>query len=431
MTEKSLEAHFIKCLKEGNTKKALYIINLLGDKVNTLYGAKSLLHLAKEFDNAEVIQALEQKGVEDILDKEKARKLGKDFIQEMFDGNFEKIDEYIAKGADFNVTYITTPLIYAIEQRKLDIVEKLIKAGADVSKPYDDSFILGIVTPLSMAVKKSCRDIFEILLDAGAKVKGDKSVLTEALDDNQFDIIDELLKRGASLDDVLELRAYNARQANYLLKKGFNPNYETVQRAITDRFPKVALVYLDNYDIANIDVVDDKGKTLLMYALDTRQDEVAVKLIDMGANVNFDDKNTALLFGAYQGCFEVVKKLIEKGEDINQVNEYNQTPLYLAVLNAKSSQVVEYLLQHGADAQIARDDGTTPLVCAVKHEESKMVEVILNNTEGLPRDFIMALHMSRDNSEERKMLMKHLEKVTQNNTAERDRVMSEIIKDRY
>ncbi len=55
MTDKSLEAHLYECLKEGNTKKALYIIKLLGDKVNTLYGAKSLLHLAKEFDNAEVI----------------------------------------------------------------------------------------------------------------------------------------------------------------------------------------------------------------------------------------------------------------------------------------------------------------------------------------------------------------------------------------
>ena len=75
MVEKSLEEHLYECLKEGKTKKALYIINLLGDKVYELYGARSLLVIAREFENKEVARVLEEKGVNEIVDEEKAKEL--------------------------------------------------------------------------------------------------------------------------------------------------------------------------------------------------------------------------------------------------------------------------------------------------------------------------------------------------------------------
>ena len=443
MADKSLEAHLYECLKEGNTKKALYIIELLGDNINKLYRGKSPLVWAKEFENEDVINALSEKGaIEEVIDEEKAKELGKEFIQKMFDGNFEVVDEYIAKGANFNVEYdATTPLIYAIEKNRLDVVEKLIKSGADVNKSsrhYMRPFNV-YASPLAMAIRCYSDDVFEMLVDAGANVKDDKAALFEAFRCNRFDIVDELLEKGANVEFLFTQNVYNVDQANYLLKNGFKPDYQTIKDGMENgsymRGP--ILAYLDSYDIANIDVVDDEGKTLLFRALEGRQDQIAAKLIDMGANVNFGDKNTALLIGAYQECFEVVKKLIEKGEDINQVNEYNQTPLYLAVMNAtmiyaRSAQmVVEYLLQHGADTQIACDDGTTPLECAVRHKKSKIVEIILNNTDGVPKDFSKALRFSGDRSKEREMLMDHVERIIQNNPQERERIMLEITKDRY
>ena len=90
MAEKSLEAHLYECLMRGNTergdtKRALYIIELLGDDVNKLYRGKSPLLWAKEFNNDEVVKALEEKGaVEKEISEEEAERLGKELVEKSF-----------------------------------------------------------------------------------------------------------------------------------------------------------------------------------------------------------------------------------------------------------------------------------------------------------------------------------------------------------
>ena len=141
MAEKSLEAHFIKCLKEGNTKKALYIVELLGDKINNLYRGKSPLCWAKEFENDEVVRVLEEKGaVEKAFSKEEAKKLGLELIEKAAVGDWEAVIELVGKGANVNEKDEDgdTALMLASRHGYVEVVKTLIENGAKVNIKNND-----------------------------------------------------------------------------------------------------------------------------------------------------------------------------------------------------------------------------------------------------------------------------------------------------
>ena len=167
MAEKSLEAHFIKCLKEGNTKKALYIVELLGDKVNALYGAKSLLVFAKEFENDEVARVLEEKGAREIISDEEAKKLGIELIEKAKVGDLDAIIEFVGKGAkvDEKDNNGNTPLMRASANGHVDVVKTLIENGAKVDEKNKDGN-----TPLMWASADGHVVVVKTLIEKGAKV---------------------------------------------------------------------------------------------------------------------------------------------------------------------------------------------------------------------------------------------------------------------
>ena len=133
--EKSLEAHLYECLKEGNTKKALYIVKLLGDDVDRLYGAVSLLVIAKKFNNIDVIEALEEKGAKEIISLREVERLGEELIDSAMNGDLDKVENLIEAGANVNLQSKDgyTALIWASKYGYVEIVEKLIEAGANVN----------------------------------------------------------------------------------------------------------------------------------------------------------------------------------------------------------------------------------------------------------------------------------------------------------
>ena len=204
MAEKSLEAHFIKCLKEGNTKKALYIIKLLGDDVNKIYKRKSLLLWAKEFENDEVARVLEEKrAVEEVISDEEAKKLGIQLVEKTRDGDLDAVIELIEKGAYVNMEKGFgghTVLMMASENGHLEIVEKLIEAGADVNAKDRLNN-----TALIKASKKGGVEVIKALLDAGAKVdekdKFSQTALMWASWCGCLDVVKALLSRGAKVDE--------------------------------------------------------------------------------------------------------------------------------------------------------------------------------------------------------------------------------------
>ena len=65
---------------------------------------------------------------------------------------------------------------------------------------------------------------------------------------------------------------------------------------------------------------------------------------------------------AREGSLQDVERLLSGGADVNESNEYGETPLHLAA-RCGSLEVVKFLLENGASGDIAArdEDGRTPL----------------------------------------------------------------------
>src|SRR2546430_2489267 len=78
-------------------------------------------------------------------------------------------------------------------------------------------------------------------------------------------------------------------------------------------------------------------------------------LINAHVDVNapLPDGSNVLTVAAYRDEAEIVEMLLKAGARVNTADEYGETPLTLASLNA-STRVVAALLAHDADANAAR-----------------------------------------------------------------------------
>ena len=97
--------------------------------------------------------------------------------------------------------------------------------------------------------------------------------------------------------------------------------------------------------------------------------------IEKGADVNRvdDNGNTALMLHAEWYCDkDVFKAMVKAGYDVNARNKAGNTVLHYAMKN-NSSEVAVYLIKKGADVNVANEKQVTPMQIAV---EKGMDEVL-------------------------------------------------------
>jgi len=120
---------------------------------------------------------------------------------------------------------------------------------------------------------------------------------------------------------------------------------------------------------ADVNAYDDSGdKTPLFHAVVREKKEVALLLLQRGANANFarEDKYTALMEASGDGNREIVEALIAKGADVNARADNGRTSLYRAAASGRGD-VVKVLLEHGADPDISDSRLNTPADAAQKN----------------------------------------------------------------
>ena len=108
--------------------------------------------------------------------------------------------------------------------------------------------------------------------------------------------------------------------------------------------------------VTDVNIVNTKGDPLLVAAATMGNYTAVEELILLGVDVNKANaftKDTALLRSIYNGHTEIAKRLVYSGADINAVNNYHHSPLFVA-LEKQNVALIELFLTSGVK------EGLTP-----------------------------------------------------------------------
>ena len=130
----------------------------------------------------------------------------------------------------------------------------------------------------------------------------------------------------------------------------------------------------------NIDVnlKDIVGRTPLHIAAEKGNIDVAMFLIENGANVNVADANgnTPLVFIINKtGNLKITERLLEKGASVNAQNRTGETALMYAAWHGHSA-IVQLLLENRADVALKNRKGNTALTLAESKGHQEIVEML-------------------------------------------------------
>ncbi|KNC49630.1 ankyrin [Thecamonas trahens ATCC 50062] len=327
----------------------------------------------------------------------------------------------------------TSALYFAVDSRRVTLVQLLLKRGVDLNSRNGPRKI----TPLFLAVMKEARDMVNVLLAAGANpnvATSDKLALplNQAAKSGSLDIVAQLLQAGASLDvetstghsplflavdaghtDVVALileeganpqarvnqkngpamlTALHAASGNgdleivqMLLAAGaeadpvsarahFTPLHNAARRGHAD----VVIELLDAG--ANVGALTKGETTVLFSAVKFAQRKVAKILIDANAHINArngERRVTALYIAACQGYVDLCADLITAGALVNAVcSDTYSTPFNAAVRNGHT-EVAKLLLQHDVDISIPNINGYSSLYIAAEFDRCDILKELL------------------------------------------------------
>lgn len=129
----------------------------------------------------------------------------------------------------------------------------------------------------------------------------------------------------------------------------------------------------------NANTPDERGRTALTLAI--RQESwrvVDTLLLAPGIDLNLANRQgeTPLMLAAIKGNLELVKKLAERGADINREG---WAPLHYAASAGleHSAAIASYLLEHSAYIDAASPNGSTPLMLAAQYSSEAMVKLLI------------------------------------------------------
>jgi ankyrin repeat protein len=303
----------------------------------------------------------------------------------------------------------TTPLHQAVQRDDLQIVDRLIRSGADARAANRYG-----VTPLYIACMNGHAGIVERLLGAGADpntaMPDGETVLMTAARTGNVDVVKTLLARGADVRARERSRGQtalmwaaaenNAGVIKALIDAGADMNERSRGGSFTPYLFAVRAGHIDASRTlieagAKVDETLPDGTSALVLATINAHYELAAFLVDTGANPNADAQGwTALhqiawsrrhnagfnLPGPVQtgnlDSLDLVRKLVKHGATVNarqkkeprdgnrnQQNRIGATPFLLA---AKSADVplMRVLLEQGANPSITTNNRTTPLMVA-------------------------------------------------------------------
>ncbi|OLC81617.1 MAG: hypothetical protein AUH72_08985 [Acidobacteria bacterium 13_1_40CM_4_65_8] len=274
-----------------------------------------------------------------------------------------------------------TPLILAAQQGCAEVMEPLIKAGADVNAKTANG-----TTPLMFAAASGNTNAVEVLLDHGADINAQES--TRGLNAAMFAaasdraaVMDLLVTRGADLTTttkIVELHSLDRNSFGGILvgNPQAGPPLPVPGQAQGQgnqgggRFGRGAAPQANvppgqagqapqnqnPQEGRNVPGGRGQGRAGI-----DRQYQLNELVYAQGGLA-------PLHLAARQGYMDTVQAVIKAGVDVNQLTAGDKsTPLLIATINGHFD-VAKYLLDRGADPNLASENGATPLYGALNVE---------------------------------------------------------------
>ncbi len=259
-----------------------------------------------------------------------------------------------------------TPLFLASQAGHADVMEALIKGGAD-PKAADPAG----TTPLMEAAASGHTDAVQVLLDHGVdvnakeSVRGTTAVMFAAAADRAA-VITLLAQHGADLKQTTKVVDLVKLSTDFVRGNPPPPgqaaqgaNGEPPAEGQRGRGAAPAANAAANRP-AGAGAPGGRGREGGVAGV-TRQFQLNELVAAQGGL-------TPLLFAVRQGYTDSVQALITAGADVNQISAGDKTsPLLMAVINGQFD-VAMYLLDKGANPKLASENGATPLYAALNVE---------------------------------------------------------------
>ncbi|XP_028858461.1 kinase D-interacting substrate of 220 kDa B isoform X3 [Denticeps clupeoides] len=309
-------------------------------------------------------------------------------------GSLEIVQELIRRGANVNLDDVDcwTALISAAKEGHVEVVKELLENSA-----YIEHREMGGWTALMWAAYKGRVEVAKVLLENGANpnTTGQQySVypIIWAAGRGHADVVCLLLQNGAKVNCSDKYGTtpliWAARKGHYdsvmhLLENGADIDQEGANSmtalivAVKGGYTQVVKELLKRNP--NVNMTDKDGNTALMIAAKEGYTEIVQDLLDAGTYVNIPDRSgdTVLIGAVRGGHVEIVRALLHKYADIDIRGQDNKTALYWAVEKGNATMVRD-ILQCNPDTEITTKDTETPLIKATKMRNIEIVELLLD-----------------------------------------------------
>ena len=323
--------------------------------------------------------------------------------------------QVLVKQAELRGPDGSTPLQWAVYRQDAAEVKRLLKAGANVAEANNYG-----ATPMQMAATLGNTGILKLLLDAGANADSPnadgQTALMAVARTGDVEAAKLLLKHGAKVDareqfgDQTALMWASARRhpqmMQLLIEHGADVNARSAWRNWERHVTAESRAKRTNAG----------GLTPLMYAARENCRECIEVLLKHHVDVDLPDPDgfAPLTIAIMNNNWDIARRLVEAGADVNQWDIYGQGPLYAAVVSsggtggggffggpavhtqdppnqATGRDIVKLLLDKGANPNMqlfyrpggrggaggGAARGATPLMAAASEDDVELVRMLL------------------------------------------------------